>query len=112
MVIFVKIKEDSAGFAMIEGLEKYEPMDTDDFVKAKVRFVRGKNPTVVTIEYPFVRFYMEESKAPKAENLLRSIRRDSIQDVYGLVAIYQGTSALEDVMVDGVSLKTVVEEVE
>lgn len=108
--IFVKIKEDNAGFAIIEGLERYAPEDTDDYISTTIKYVYGKNPTTVTINYPFERYYMEESKALKAEHLVRDLARDSTSITYSLVVIHQGKAALEDVLVDGVSIKTAVED--
>ena len=51
---------------------------------------------------------MEESKAPKAEAMFRDLWRDSTTTVYGLVVINEGKAALEDVLVDGVSIKDAV----
>ena len=106
--VFVKIKEDAEGFATIAGLEKVEPIDEKHYVKATIRRVWGQNSTQVSIRYPFERFYMEETKAPKAEALFRDLWRDSSTTVYGLVVINQGRAALEDVFVDGVSISDAV----
>ncbi len=110
--VFVKIKEDTNGFAMIAGLEKIEPIDESNYIKAEIGRVWGKNPTQVRISYPFERFYMEEHKAPKAEAMFRDLWRDSTTNVYGLVVIHQGQTALEDVLVDGVSIKEAIEDSE
>ena len=109
--VFVKIQNDDAGFAEISGLEKVEPIDDNHYVKATINRVWGKNPVQVSISYPFERFYMEESKAPKAEAMFRDLWRDSSATVYGLVVVHQGSAALEDVLVDGVSIKEAVLEV-
>jgi len=110
--VFVKIQNDSDGFAMIAGLEKIEPVDENNYVKAEISRVWGKNPTQVRIRYPFERFYMEEHKAPKAEAMFRDLWRDSTTNVYGLVMIHEGRAALEDVLVDGVSIRDAVEDSE
>jgi len=106
--VFVKIHTDSDGFAMIAGLEKVEPVDDKNYVKAEINNVWDTNPTQVSIRYPFERFYMEESKAPKAEAMFRDLWRDSTTNVYSLVVIKEGRAALEDVLVDGVSIRDAV----
>ena len=106
--VFVKIQEDPDGFATIASLEKVAPTGEKNYVKAEIRQVWGENPVNVRVRYPFERFYMEESKAPKAEAMFRDLWRDSTTTVYGLVVINEGRAALEDVLVDGVSIKDAV----
>ncbi len=110
--VFVRIQEAATGYAEIASLEKVAPIDDKHFVKAEVASVWGDNPTRVTIKYPFERFYMEESKAPKAEAMFRNLWRDSTTNVYGLVVINEGKAALEDVLVDGVSIRDAVMDVD
>ncbi len=109
--VFVRIQNDAAGFAEIAGLEKIAPIDDNHYVKATINRVWGKNPVKVSIRYPFERFYMEETKAPKAEAMFRDLWRDSSTTVYGLVVVHRGEAALEDVLVDGVSISDAVLEV-
>lgn len=106
--VFVRIQENAAGFAEIASLEKIAPIDEQDYVKAEIAYVWGDDPVRVRINYPFERFYMEESKAPKAEAMFRDLWRDSTTNVYGLVVINEGKAALEDVLVDGVSIRDAV----
>lgn len=106
--VYVKIQEDQNGFATIASLEKIAPKGEKNYVKAEIRQVWGENPVNVRVHYPFERFYMEESKAPKAEAMFRDLWRDSTTTVYGLVVINEGRAALEDVLVDGVSIKEAV----
>jgi len=103
--VFVRIRENAVGYAEVAGLEKVAPVDDSNYVKAEIQSVYGDTPTIVRLRYPFERFYMEESKAPKAEAMFRDLWRDSTTTVYGLVVINAGRAALEDVMVDGVSIR-------
>jgi len=107
--VFVRIQEDADGFAEIASLEKLEPIDEKHYVKAEIASIWGDNPVQVRIKYPFERFYMEETKAPKAEAMFRDLWRDTTTSVYGLVVINEGKAALEDVLVDGISLRDAVE---
>ena len=106
--VFVRIQNDANGFAEIVSLEKIAPIDDNQYIKATINRVWGKNPVQVSVRYPFERFYMEESKAPKAEAMFRDLWRDSSTTVYGLVVVHQGAAALEDVLVDGVSISEAV----
>ncbi len=54
----------------------------------------------VWYKLPFDRFYMEESKAPQAEQLYWKAQRDSAQVVYALVSIGQGQAVLQDVIIN------------
>jgi len=108
--VFVRIATDAQGFAKVHALEKMAPVDDDDYVQAEIDRIWGENPTRIRIKFPFERFYMEETKAPKAEALFRDMRADTSIVIYSLVVINQGKSALEDVLVNGVSIKDAVEE--
>ena len=52
---------------------------------------------------------MNENKAQSAEDLYRNALRDNSQDVYAKIYISQGRYLLDDVYVDGVRLKDVLE---
>jgi len=106
--VFVRIQEDNEGFAAIASIEKVAPIGEKHFVKAEIERVWRDDPVQVRIKYPFERFYMEESKAPKAEAMFRNLWRDSTTTVYGLVVINEGKAALEDVLVDGISIRDAV----
>ena len=58
---------------------------------------------------PFDRFYMEESKAPKAEKVYNAANSDQRKETYALVYIKDGTAVLNDVIIDGQSIATYVE---
>src|SRR5688572_2572190 len=64
--VFVLLTTDNNGFAKIRSVSKAKPSDTRDFLKAKVDHVIYDGSKLF-IEYPFERFYMEESKAYDAE---------------------------------------------
>ncbi len=101
--IYVVLGTDSSGFAIINSVSKVRPVGEADYVLAKVRYAYDKE---ITIDYPFNRFYMEESKAANAEKEYRSANfSDSEKEAYAVVSVMKGESALKDVMIDGVSLK-------
>lgn len=57
-----------------------------------------------TIFFPFTEFYMEESKAPRAEEIYRSLNQNTTQKAYAVVSIYKGDAAITDVIINGRSI--------
>ena len=60
------------------------------------------------IEYPFDRFYMEETKAQAAEDMYRESIIDSTQVAYALVNIRNGEAVIRDVLINGTSVSDLV----
>lgn len=107
--IYLQFTADSAGFARIRDFSK-EPPDDNDYLEAKVSTVIKDGPlTQLYINYPFDRYYMEETKAQPAEQTYQESRQDSTQVAYALVSIKNGEAVLKDVMIDGMSIKEIVE---
>ena len=108
--IYVSIKEDNKGFAIIDSISRKEPQQIQDFVKAEVGFINSYQADKVTmnIRYPFERFYMEESKAYDAEITYRETRRDTTKTAYALVNVKEGDAVLKDVLIDGVPIAELV----
>jgi uncharacterized membrane-anchored protein len=107
----VFLTTDENGFAKIKSVSKLEPADKQDFLKAKVCFI-SYDGSKLTIDYPFDRFYMEESKAYDAELTYNRSRRDTNSVAYALVNIKNGESVLKDVMIDGISIREIVKQEE
>lgn len=107
--VYVLLSEDEEGFAKIEEVSKEVPDSNQDYVKAKLHSVRGD---LLSIDYPFDRYYMEESKAYDAELLYRKVRRDTTKKAYALVNVSKGEFTLKDVLIDGSSIKDLVEEMQ
>lgn len=102
--VYAILTEDRNGFAQIKSISREKPTGTQDFVMAKVGNLIYNDTLQVVIEYPFVRFYMEESSAPRAEIEYNNASRDSTRVTYALVRIKDGEAVLKDVMIDGISI--------
>lgn len=102
--VYVILRKGDDGFAYILGLSKERPKDKSDFVSATVQHVVESGNKLVTVKYPFHRFYMEESKAYDAEVLQRDVRRDTSRITYALVSIKDGEAVLKDVMINDTSI--------
>jgi uncharacterized membrane-anchored protein len=106
--IYVSFMTDDNGFAKIKSISKKKPTDNHVFLKTKVSFVSGNSFNKLTIDYPFDRYYMEESKATDAELTYRQIQRDTSRITYALVSIKDGDAVLKDVFIDGTSIREIV----
>lgn len=105
--IYLYIK-DSIGFATLKTISKEKLNIDNDYILAKVSTYSKYNQTVF-FNLPFDRFYMEESKAKPAEDLVRRNRRDTIRNTtYGLVSINNGKFVLKDVLINDISIKDLV----
>ncbi len=107
--VFVVLTTDNEGYASIDFISPDEPLEYSDYVKAKINYVyNNQSPEgkyKVRINYPFNRFYMEETKAPEAEALYWGAARDSSQIAHALVSVKDGDAVLKDVLINDVSLR-------
>jgi uncharacterized membrane-anchored protein len=107
--VYVQIYEDEDGFAKIKDVLNDQPEDGMDYVRASIDYPNYYNDsTNLTIRYPFDRFYMEEYKAPIAEEIYVESQRDSLKTSWAVVKVKNGEAALEDVMIDGASIVDIV----
>lgn len=95
-------------YASIQSISREVPNNTGEYVKAKVWY--SGSDSQVEIQYPFDKFYLEESKAADAERAYWEANRDSTQVAYALVAIKNGTAALKDVIINEKSVVDLVKE--
>ncbi len=108
--VFVQIQTDTAGFAQIKTVSKKRPVNDPDYIKAKIAFLMEDEKVNMRLDYPFDRFYMEESKAQPAEDLYRKSIIDSTQIAYALVNVKDGEAVIRYVMIDGRSISVLVNE--
>jgi len=109
--IYLSLAEDEGGFAKVLSAQKKQPFTNQDFIKAKVGYFYGEDSTkIIHIDYPFDRFYMEESKAYHAEIMARRVQRSQSDSVtYALVAVNEsGNAILKDVLINGVPIQKMV----
>jgi len=108
--VYVLFSKDTEGFAKIKSISKNKPADFQDFLKTHVSFVKRNGSNEIIIDYPFDRFYMEETKAHEAENAYTESQRDTSYKTYALVYIKNGIAVLNDVLMYDVSIVEIVRE--
>ena len=106
--IYVSLEKDGNGFAKITAVTKERPNDGKDFFKAEVSYITGNGSNNLIIDYPFDRYYMEESKAYEAELSHRRAQQDTSQVTYALVNIKNGNAVLKDVLINGIPIREIV----
>jgi len=89
---FAVLREDAEGFARVSYLTAMRP-DNGDYLRVKVGYSGKSN--LVSYTFLFDRFYMEERKAPKAEQAYRENSRNT----YALVRVRNGIGVIEDLFV-------------
>ncbi|MEJ0031989.1 MAG: GDYXXLXY domain-containing protein [Bacteroidota bacterium] len=107
--VYATLIPDSAGFAQIAYLTAEPPQDLDAYIPATVSYsyvYDGK--ANVTLDFPFNRFYLEESKASEAEQLVWRNRLDTGTVTYAKVMVGKGKASLTDVMVNDSSIVDVI----
>jgi uncharacterized membrane-anchored protein len=97
-LVYVTLSTDSAGFAIIKNVTKHIP-ENETYFTAFVQSVLPYEKQLV-IQYPFDRFYVEESKAPEIEEKYLEAFRDSSRVAYALVAVRDGDAVLKDLILD------------
>ncbi|QMU31395.1 GDYXXLXY domain-containing protein [Adhaeribacter radiodurans] len=106
--VYVSLAIGKDGFAKIKSVAKEKPGNNVPFVKAKVRYVTDNGSNQLTIDYPFDRFYLEESKAYDAELIYQQLQQDTTQITYALVSINNGNAVIKDVLIRDKSIREVV----
>ena len=100
--IYVLLAPDKAGYARIRQISKTRPRQKAGYLKTRVAYVARENHhATLYVDYPFNRYYLEESKALPAEKAYQAALPDSTRQTYALVKIREGEAVLEEVYIDG-----------
>ena len=103
--VYVSLVEDENGFAKIQSISNEEPVGASDYVLASINFFMEDSLSNVVIDYPFNRFYMEESKAYDAEHAYNESLRDTSGVTFAIVSIKNGDAVIKDVFINGIPIK-------
>ena len=98
---------DKDGFLSIDTLLRTSPVHQKDYLEVSFAYF-GENGQELIFQYPFDRFYMDEFKAPRAEQTYSSSMRDTSARTYALVRIWKGAGVVEDIMINDTSLTKLV----
>ncbi len=112
--VYVSLSTDTNGFSRLAGWSRTRP-DAGTFLKLQYQYPKREwNRDTRTSTYkglafklPFNRFYMEESKAPRAEKEVLTATRNT--NCWATVRILDGVGLVENVYVSGQSIRELVE---
>lgn len=92
----------SDGFAKFDQLSRKKPYNDVDFIKVKVSYASDSS---VWLTVPFDRYYLEESNAPQIERIYAQALRDTNKVNFVSVRVIDGDAVLNDLFVDGKSIR-------
>jgi uncharacterized membrane-anchored protein len=107
--VYAIIFTDESGFAKVKSVSKLPPDDSLQFLKVYVGNV-WIDSTTIALEFPFDRYYMEESKAFQAEVIYNLSQTDSTKITYALVNVKNGEAVVKEVLIDGKPIKEIVQD--
>ncbi len=103
--IYVDLDVDEKGFARIHSIHDHITKHQEiDHIKTTIDYVSSTQPYEMVVKWPFERFYMEESKAPLAEEAYNKLRVDSSMVSYALVKVNNGDAVLENVFINDIPI--------
>jgi uncharacterized membrane-anchored protein len=105
--VYVFLKNNQDGFAIFDSISVTKPSEGNNFLKVERGTIQSDR---IYLYLPFDRFYMEESKAPKAEKALAVFSTDTLKKAYAIVSVRNGEGVLKDVMIDGKSINEIARE--
>jgi len=96
-VIFV---EDTAGFHIPDHISKVVPTESDLYLAVRIKsIINSPNEQLLYFEYPFDRFYLEETKAPQAEQKYREALSDASIRTYAKIFVQDGKGVIDNVYI-------------
>ncbi len=105
---FVLVEEDSLGLARVKSVSSYAFAESNYFESTVLWQSRIQDDSLQNIEldFPFKKFFLEETLAPQAEHTYSETRNDTIP-AYALVSVMNGKAVLRDVIIRDSSIADV-----
>ena len=118
---YASISVDKDGFARFDSWSEERPDKTSNYIRTKAlgdayEWIttadeeRKRSHKGMYIDIPFDRFYMDEKKAPRAERIARDASLEN--NCWVEVRIFNGKAVIEDVLIEGESLRDLANTVE
>lgn len=92
--VFAVLREGEDGYAKVDRLLPQLRPGANDTIPVTVRW--GKR-----VAFPFDRYYLEESTAPRAEKAYQAANRSGAQNAWVTIRVRNGYAALEELFIDG-----------
>lgn len=102
--LYATLGVDAEGYATVDGLWETVPDWQVDYLEVSLQSIYGKDPATAHINLPFDRYYMEEHKAPIAEeNYAKALSEGAT--VYARVRVREGKGVLDGILVNDVPIE-------
>ncbi len=104
---YVTLYKDAAGFAKFGEMSGAPPVE-GDYLRVKYIGGRGEGANTIHFRLPFDSYYMEETKAPQAEEAYRKYgnrRGQTTDNTYVIVHVKGGRGVIEDLYVKDKSIR-------
>lgn len=102
--LYATLGVDSEGYATVYDLLETTPDWQVDYLEVSLQSIYGKDPATAHINLPFDRYYMEENKAPIAEeNYAKALSLGAV--VYARVRVREGKGVLDGILVNDVPIE-------
>lgn len=102
--VYVTFIKDSLGFAKIQSVSKKQPVNNNDWVKARA-FLNYKDSSSLQLTYPFNNYYIENTNLRDIEKIVTKKLNDSLRIISLKVNIKENQFLVKDLMVDGLTFK-------
>ncbi|MCI0693291.1 GDYXXLXY domain-containing protein [candidate division KSB1 bacterium] len=99
--VYAELTGDEHGFARIAKVSANRPNDKA-YVQCRVSNITD---SLVYLQFPFDRYYMDEKLAPVAEAAYREHSRREAQDVYVTVRVKDGNAVLEELYIEEMPIR-------
>lgn len=99
--VYAQLAEDEQGFAHLVNVTANRPSG-EAHVQCRVSSITD---SLVYLQFPFDRFYMDEKLAPAAETAYLEHSRREVRDVYVTVRVKDGNAVLEELYIAGMSIR-------
>ena len=99
--VYVKLKEDADGFAVVDQAD-VTPVEGDDVVKAESLSYYDR---MAHVRFPFDRLWVTEASAPAAEKAYAEHSRREKVDAYATVRVMAGDAGIEELYIAGQPLR-------
>lgn len=99
--VYVKVKEDADGFAVVDQADE-TAIEGDDVVKAESFSYYER---MAHVRFPFDRFWVTEANAPAAERAYAEHSLRKKVDAYATVRVHNGDAGIEELYIAGQPLR-------
>jgi len=98
--VYARLGQDEQGFAVIEELSRTPWPPSISWVEAQLWGFSDYSNRVVHVQVPFSQFYMNEWKAPRAENEYRQLSQKT-SNIWCEVQVWRGKGVIKDLFFEG-----------